>query len=293
MHKLVWLALAIILLLQAGGFAADLVAPVSAKDPAFADLRVLDKYGMLNAHENLFTADHPVTRYDIAFELIPTLRSFVALVEVPATNSPEERMRRELVNHLLATLSRDDAVKLLAATNHLLSGYYGEIEELAPGLASHAALALKKMLTPVSPGVGNRLTWHVSVDPNAQPDSLNNPLPLVPPHTGGTETRPFTIGRPADRILLGVRPVDSLEAAVDVTYSGFRLYGTFSTLEHDPRLLIKPDQLSGSAMIGLQFNIAEINDLGITGIVELHILRSSDPTATSSNVGMGGVGIVW
>ena len=306
MQKFAFVILALVLLINMRGSAGNLIQQVPAKSPAFAALRMLDQHKMLTTgRDALFTGTAPrsnVTRYDIALALIEPLSQFVALADTAGTvgSSPEQYLRRESAYRTFSSLSQNQLNHLLSAANQLLVGFADVIEELSPGLPAQAASALRKINKAATEykisdtTAGNHLTLRVTVDPNVEPDPFRSPLPLLPIKRDEPDVQLMIAPRAGEQGLLGVRPVNSLEAAVDLAFSGFRLYGAVSTLDKDPRLLIRPDQLSGSAMVGLQFNIARLDDLGITGILEYHVLRSSDPVASNTNTGaVTGIGIIW
>jgi hypothetical protein len=307
MVRLGLLALVFVLILQVRGTAAaDLIHKIPANDPARAHLRVLDRYGMLpSSRASLFdrNTERLMTRYDIAFALIEPLRLFIALTDPAETkdSSSEQRRLRQQAVQAVAPLSRDDMERLLISTSQLLHSFTVVIEELAPGLTDQAKSALLRIRRTMLQGAISanddpRVIFRISVDPNAELDAMRNPLPLMLFTNNELEPKPFTGGSPDDPLVMR-RPVNAMEAAIDMAYGRFQLFSKLSTLPgQDPSLLIiRPDQLSGSAMFRLQYNIGKIDDLSIAGIVEYHVLRSYDePGGSSTRTGaVGGFSILW
>lgn len=301
MTRLGWLALVLLLLVQVRGMAAaDLIQKIAANDPARAQLRLLDKVGLLpSSHATLF--ELPMTRYDVAFAMIEPLRSFIALTETPnANSSPEDRRLHTQVAQLLSTLSREDLLRLLTATEGLLNGYADLIEKLAPELPTKAGIALRQMRETTLKGVNTakndpHLIVRVSVDPNAVPDAMGNPLPLLPIHPSDIDPRPLPFsGGVSDSVR--VLPANTMEASVNVIFNRLQLTTKIAKTPGSDWNVIRPDQLSGSAMFRLQYLIGQINDnLSIGGIVEYHILRSSEESGISSTKtgSVAGVIILW
>jgi len=298
MVRLGLLAMVFVLVLQVRGMAAgDLIHKIPANDPAYAQLRLLNQYGMLSSPPASLSVD----RYDIALALIEPLRLFIALADTTDSrnSSTEQRRLREQAVKAVSNLSREEMAQLLAAANKLLLGYADVIEELAPDLTGKAKSALERIRR-IAAGASlkddSRLIFRISVDPNAEPDAMHNPLPLLPIRQTDLVARPFTGGTAGDNEF-GVLPANTMEAAMDIAFGRFQLLSKLTALPgQDPSLLvIRPDQLSGSAMFRLQYNIGKINDLSIAGIVEYHILRSyEEPGNTNTHIGaVGGVDITW
>jgi len=301
MTRLGWLALVLLLLVQVRGMAtADLIQKIPANDPARAQLRLLDKVGLLpSSHATLF--ELPMTRYDVAFAMIEPLRLFIALIEIPNANSSSEDRRLHMqAAQTLSMLSRDDLLGLLTATEGLLTGYADLIEKLAPGLPTKAGIALRQLHETTLKGANTskndpRFIVKVSVDPYAETDAIGRPLPILPPiHPTNIEPKPFIDGN--GNSIIGVLPAKSMEASVNVIFPRLQLTTKIAKTPGSDWNIIRPDQLSGSAMFRLQYLIGQINDnLSIGGIVEYHILRSNEETGISSTKtgSMAGVIILW
>jgi len=308
MVRLGVLALGLILVLQVRGMAAaDLIHKIPVNDPARAELRVLDRYGLLSSSRaGLFNKNTELllTRYDIAYALIEPMRLFIALATPTdaLNNSSEQRRLHEQAARDISGLSRDEMIRLLDSANHLLTGFTDVIEELAPGLTTQAKDALDGIrgyvLKGTTLGRGDpRVILHISLDPNVEPDPMGNPLPLLPLHHNDLVSTMVSGGASPESVKPISRPVNVMEAAMNLAIGRFQLSSKLSTLPGlDPSLLvIRPDQLSGSAMFRLQYNIGKINDLSIAGIVEYHILRSyEEPGIANTSTGaVGGVSILW
>lgn len=288
------------------GSAVGLIQQVSPKDPAFTQLHVLDKSGMLaTARERVFPANtlHPVTRYDVALALVEPLQRFIALTAPfgAVSSSLDMHYRRELMLRTVAGLKTDEMEKLLGATNYLLQNYGDAIEAIAPGLTTPAADALKKIRVSAA-GVtitdnDEKLSWRVSIDPKAELNPIGNPLPLFPLKKLEPETQPFTSegAPPPPKALIGVLPANSMELALNAAFRGFRIYGSVSTLPgQDPTILLRPREISGSAMVGFQFNLGAFNDLGFSGNLEYYVLHNGAPNTPNTNTGAaGGISVWW
>jgi len=291
-------------------WASGIIQQVPAQAPAYKQLRLLEQRGMLSTvRENLLSGVPPrqLTRYDFAFLLIEPLERFSALIEAqenPSNLAPEQRQRKELAYQAISILSPDELDQLLATTTQMLLTFGDVIEELSPGLTNRAGTALRKLGLPrfrpwSKPAIALRENdaspvVRVAVDPKATPNSFGDPLPpLRPTHTVNPEVLAFSQG---NRVSLpaGKRPINSLEAAIQFAYGPIRLYGSLASQPgQDPALLLKPDS-SGKAMVGFQVNIGQINDLGVSGIFEYHVMRSGDAGNVSVNTGaVGGIGLSW
>jgi len=299
MVRLALLAIIVVFVLQVRGIAAaDLILKIPANDPAHAQMRLLNQRGLLSSPRASLTVD----RYDIALALIEPMSLFIALADTtdPRNISTEQRRLREQAVKAVSNLSREEMAQLLSAANQLLLAYADVIEALSPELTGKAKSALERIRR-MADGVGSlkddtHLVFRISVDPKAEPDNIGKPLPLLPINQTDLIARPFT-GASTVESEYGVRPANTMEAAMDIAFGRFQLLSKLSALPgQDPSLLvIRPDQLSGSAMFRLEYNIGKINDLSIAGIVEYHILRSyEEPGNTSTRIGaVGGVDIRW
>ncbi|MHB0935219.1 MAG: hypothetical protein ACYDCO_20420 [Armatimonadota bacterium] len=302
MTRLGFLGLALLLLMQVGMAAADLIQKIPANDPARAQLRLLDKYGLLpSSHTTLFgkDAERLTTRYDVAFAMIEPLRLFIALTEIPTEKSPsEERRLHTQAVQILSTLSRDEMLKLLAATDGLLDGYEDLIDKLAPALPKKAGAALQQIRENTLKGRqsskdNSHLIVRVSVDPNAVPDTHGNPLPS---YLSDLEPKPLPFkGAESDSVIARL-PANTIETSVHVIFNRLRLTGKIANMPGADWNIIRPDQLSGSAMVRLQYLIGQLNDdLSIGGIVEYHVLRSyEEPGVSNTRTGsVAGLIIQW
>jgi len=301
MTRFGWLALIFLFILQVRGMAAaDLIEKVSAGSRAH--LHTLDKYGMLpSSRASLFggDAERLMTRYDIAFALIEPLRLFIAYTEPPvAKDNSEQRRLREQAMRVMRNLSPDEKAQLLSVASQLLTSFADVIEKLSPGLPAQAKDALQQIRRwNLKGAISSRGDSHpvitISVDPNAESDAMGNPLPLLPFHRSDMEPKPFISENDSG---YRVGPANSVEAMLNIVYKRFQLSGKISTLPGQEFSTIRPDKLSGSAMVRLQCLLGQINDnLSIGGIVEYHILRSCEDTGTSNTRtgGMVGAIILW
>jgi hypothetical protein len=89
--------------------------------------------------------------------------------------------------------------------------------------------------------------------------------------------------------------MSSLEAAVDVAFGRFHLYGSVATLpSEDPTQTVLKADGSGRAMLGLQVGIMQLKNLGISGILQYQVVRSGDPMNPDTNTSLGGgIGLSW
>jgi hypothetical protein len=284
--------------------AADLVHQVPLTSPAYSQLRLLQSAGLLVGNSQLLTTperQRPLTYYDFAFMLVEPLQRFVALVEAqdhPTLVTPEQRRRYDLTVRMAARLSDHDFDALISASGGLLAEFRDAVEELSPGLARPAGTALSKLrqneYRPWNAATRPDTHYvHISVDPLAVPDPMASPLPLLPAILG-TNSLAFRGGSGGEEPVIGSKPLRSLEAAVDVGIGGIRLYGTVATLPgQSGPLLLGPDG-TGRAKLGLQFSLARLSDLGISGIIEYYVVRSGDPGNTNVSTGAGGgLGFTW
>ncbi len=297
------LVILVILAHQVCWGAAGLIQQVPAKDPAYAQLRLLDKCGMLPPAT--ITAAGALTRYDFALAVIEPLRQIVALTDAQdvVVVAPEQRRRQEKAAQVLSQLAPAEIEQFTIATGQLLQSYKDIIEELSPGLPRQATIALAKLptlsfATPHSATTDDdRITLRYSFDPRAVPETFANPLPLVPAAPGSLSVRALGKSDPlVSGNMLSVRPVSSLEAAVNVAFRRFRVYGSVATLPgQDPmQLLVRPEIPNGRALLGFEINFGHLNTLGITGMLEYHIQRTSETGIPSTDIGaVTGIGIAW
>lgn len=298
--------------LQQIGITADLSSPVPLTDSAYTELRQLDRWGILADGQNQLLSEkeqHVLTRYDIALLLVEPFERCAALVEVPDSTKvlPAQRRRWEMAYLTVSKLSTADVDHMLATVSTLLRDFAGDVDLLAPKLSQRTSEALRKLkLSPsyrpwmtVPEQTNNLPLIHITINPHAPSDSLHNPLLFLTSPQGGREAlfmrRSGATREMSDPLLVGSRNVTTMEAAIDVAFSRFRLYGSLSSLPgSDPaQIMIRPDG-SGSAMLGIEVNLTHINDLGISGIFEYHITRLGVPDSYNTNVGIGGgIGLSW
>ncbi|HEX2951085.1 MAG TPA: hypothetical protein VHV83_16195, partial [Armatimonadota bacterium] len=214
---------------------------------------------------------------------------------------PEQRRRAEMAYLTFSKIAPEDFDRALTSLSQLLRAFGTDVELLSPGLSSRASAALHKLTLPAfRPWVKNSAlspVVHLSITPHAQTDSINDgPLAFISPTHGGRYALFARTSKGGDQqSVVGTRPVTSLEAAADVAFGRFKLYGSIGTLPgQDPTMMILRPDGTGKAMLGLQVDVLQIRDLGISGIFEFHIMRSGDPTNLDTNTGaVGGVGLNW
>ncbi len=296
-----WPVLVVLLLaVQAWSPASNLMQQVSTKDPAYTALRLLDRHGLLaDTRYILFSelSSTTLTRYDVAFALIEPLRQFIALTDSRGGDVPPETLhRRDVAYRLLSGLTPHDRIQVLATALQLTQDFADAIDELTPGLTKKAMPALRTLQQ--TPDLRNaQMTGrsdrsvHLSVDTRAELETFGNPLPLLPTRRPDPNGQPMSTGG-----ALYVRPANSLEAAVDVALGRVRFYGTLATLPGQSTNFIIRPELSGTAVVGVQFDFLKINDLGISGILEYHVQRTNGTGADDGDTNVGGVtgiGIRW
>lgn len=306
-RTLLCLTLLLSLLLCAGGWAADLIQQVPTDAPAYGQLRQLAQGGMLpTTRESLFTATPPraLTRYDIGFLLIEPLQRLSALIAAQESDdlTAEQHRRNELATFAVSSMTAAEFNDLLGAARALHLAFSDVIDELSPGLSREAAIALRKLgqnkYRPWFPANDKGMpVLHISIDPTATPETIGNPLPLPTTHVGGPSALSLRGDGAADpSVALPSRPATSLEAAVDLALGRFRLYGSVATIPgQDPSLSLNPITLGhGKAIVGFQMDLARVKDLGISGLLEYHMIRSGEPGNENTDTGIkGGIGIVW
>jgi hypothetical protein len=287
-----------VVLLASTACAVDLIGTVPPTTPAYAALRTLGERGLLGAGWN-DALNKPLTRYDAAFMLIEPLQRLTALVEVNATAAPapEVQRRRDLATRALTQLTQAQYQSAVSAAVLATTTFGDAIDALSPGLTRRATAALRRMgerdyrapvMTAAAPASSGAV--RVSVDPHARVETIGNPLPAPPPvGPSALMLRGSGDGGAGG----GTRAVNNLEAAVDVALGHLRLYGTVSALPgRDPAALLRAD--SGRAMLGMRMDFGRIRELGISGMLEYHVMRSGDPSSPNTSSGaVGGIGLAW
>ena len=287
--------------------AVELIQQVPAGSAAYAQLALLAKVGMLSSGQDALrpnAANRLLTRFDFGVQLVEPLRRFIALVE--ATDAPNvdpvQRMRQELAYNAVKTLSAGDFDKVLLATAQLLTTYSDIVGGMYPDLPKQAGEALRKLqqkqyrpwiLQQAAQTHPDSAHLLVSLTPKAPPDDIRNPLPVTPSLLNTHDALAMIGGDGAsDDPVVGSKPVNTLQAAIDVAFGSYHLYGSLATLPgEDPAALIKPDP-NAKTMIGIQFPL--LSNLGLSGFVELHRLRTGDPgNANITTAAMGGIGVSW
>ncbi len=287
------------LLMASAACAVDLIGAVPSNGAAYAALHTLGEHGLLASGWDA-TLNRPLTRYDAAFMVIEPLQRLSALVEADASGAPapELQRRHDLAAHALSTLTQAEYQAVVSAAVQVTTTFGDAIDALAPGLAHRAALALRRMgerdyRAPVmtTGATPSTTTLHVTVDPHARVDTIGNPLPMPP--AAGPGVLMLHGNGDGGGGTGGTREVNDLEAAVDVALGHLRLYGTVSSLPgRDPATLLRAD--SGRAMLGVRMDFGHIHELGISGMLEYHVMRSGDPGNPNTSSGaVGGVGLAW
>ena len=285
-----------------------LFAPAS--DATCVQLRQLDHWGLL-ADDQAKVLSSPkystLQRYDVAYILVEPLERCIALVAVQDDPQapPQQRRRAEVAYFAVSNLSALEFDQVLNSLTKLLIGYHLEIEKLAPGLFRRATPALQKLLLPEyrtwmergndnTPEMTPRI--HVTIGPHSTDDPLQSRLDFLAPVQGSRSifsSRAMETS-PEDPIIIGTRPVSSLEAAVDVAFSGVRLYGSVGTLPGQDSSSMLFSTGAGQAMLGVEIGLTKINNLGISGILEFHVMRYGDPTNPDTDTdAVGGIGLHW
>ncbi|HOF87842.1 MAG TPA: hypothetical protein PLZ36_07015, partial [Armatimonadota bacterium] len=246
------------------------------------------------------------TRFDFGLQLVEPLQRFVALVEAQETPTigPAQRRRADLAYKAVSGLSDEQFSALLGHARALCEEFRAAIEALAPGLPLKANIARGKLREPryqpwktpaAAPAAAPKgANVHYALEPRL-PDPIGNPLPLLPAQPNQRGILFFTGGAETDNRLLGTRAIDSMAAAIDVAFSErLRVYGMMSTMPgDDPMLLLKPDA-SRRAMLGVRFDLGHLNELGLTGIFEYHMMRTGNPDNPNIDHGaVTGVGLTW
>jgi hypothetical protein len=287
-----------------------LFAPAS--DATCAQLRQLDQWGMLSDDQDKVHASPNYTtlkRYDVAFMLVEPFERCIALITVQENPQalPEQHRRAEVAYFAFSKLLPIECDQVITTLTKLQLSYHTELEKLAPGLTHRAAPALQKLSLPAyRPWLeeGTKATSddtpriHVTIGPHSPDDPLKSRLDFLAPEQGSRSsffTRSLPSSSSGSEIMIGSRPVSTLEAAVDVAFSGVRLYGSVGTLPgQDPATMIfRPDGI-GQAMLGVEIGLTKINNLGISGIFEFHVMRYGDANSTDTDTGaVGGIGLHW
>ncbi|HEY3378866.1 MAG TPA: hypothetical protein VGL77_15380 [Armatimonadota bacterium] len=301
----------------------ELMSNVPLNDLTYTQMRQLDRWDILSDGQDKLREEsrQPVlTRYDMAFLLVEPLErcvAFVAMQETPTSVLPEQRRRAEIAYLALSKLSPTDFDQMLVIMSQLAKTFASDIDQLSPGMSARATTALRKLtlphFRPWTPAKGTSdvptPVIHLSINPHVQQSTATGFLNLsfLSPTQGG-RTNLFTTriprvaapstsgsGDASEAAIVGSRAVSSLEAAVDVAFGRFRLYGSLATLPGQPPMLtiIKPEG-SGKAMLGMEVDLVRIKNLGISGIFEYHIMRSGEPANYDINTGaVGGIGLNW
>ena len=286
-----------------------LFAPAS--DATCLQLRELDHWGLLSDDQQKVLSSPKyatLTRYDVAFMLVEPLERCTALITVQQDPQalPEQRRRAEIAYFAVSRLSSIEFDQLVSSLTKLLLSYHAEMEKLAPGLARRAIPALQKLLQPAyrpwmkrgageTPDATPRV--HVTIGPHSSDDPLKSRLDFLAP-TQGSRSSFFMRSTPtaADNgAFIGSRPISTLEAAVNVAFSGVRLYGSLGTLPgQDPASMVFRPDGTGQAMLGVEVGLTKIDNLGISGIFEFHVMRYGDPNNLDTDTGaVGGIGFHW
>jgi len=282
-------------------WATDLIEPVPSTSPAFLTLRQYGERGLLSVGweaELVTPPARPLTRYDIAFLLIEPLQRLTALVEVDAhaALTPEAQRRHDLALQAIMGMSTSEYQTLVNTAGQMLSLFGDGIEALAPGLAHRAVTAVHQLATrdyrariqsassPPLPMI------QVTVDTHAHPNSIIDPRSVLPVQSR-LSLRMDGVDVPG--IAVGTRPINSLEAALDVALKHLRLYGSFAALPgQDASQILRADL--GRATVGVRLDFWRIHEMNISGIFELHVVRSWDSGITITDSGaVGGVGLSW
>ncbi len=285
--------------------ASDLVQSVAVGDPAYGQMRVLARAGMLTESAGVRAAvmsDKPIeqlTRYDFALALLEPMEQLTALVEcqdalLPA---PELRRRRDLAQDMVSRLSSDEFNTLLQSMIQLNKNFRDTIIELSPALVARAEAAFNKLQDK------KYRTWQIStpktvvepevplirirVTPTSIGDSSRTPL-LISPGSATDIPRMMFVPTPGLDNGLSRNPINSFEAAVDATLGRFRLYGMLGSAPGND--ISEPSK----AGVGLEIGLGRIYALGITGILEYHVTRGTAPGMQDINAGaVGGIGVKW
>ena len=291
----------------------DLLAPLASNNPAYGQLRELARFGIISTADNSAFRENsvkPLTRYDVAFLLLDPLELCSLLVEMQENPKllADNRQRVETIYRALARLTDTELQQALKHLSQLLESSSEDIGQLMPGLAQRAAPALKKLTLPNyhpwtirEPGdsAASSSSFHVSLNPRVESNSFTSPLTFIGA-AAGTDTSPAFVRSTTDtgaasNPLLLTRSVTSLEAAVDMALGRVRLYGSVGPLPGtDLTMTLLRSDGTGKAMVGVEVDILQINNLDISGIFEYHIMRYGDPAARELDSGaVGGIGIRW
>jgi len=285
--------------------ASDLVQSVAIDDPAYSQMRVLARAGLLTESAAIRAAvmsDKPfelLTRYDFALALLEPIEQFTALVEcqdalLPA---PELRRRRDQALDVVSRMSNDDFNSLLQSMTLLSKNFRDTITEISPALPARAENAFTKLQdrkyrtwqdTAPKPVAGPEMpVIRVRVTPTSIGDSSRTPL-LISPGSATDIPRMMFVPTPGLDNGLSRNPINSFEAAVDATLGRFRLYGMLGSAPGND--ISEPSK----AGVGLEIGLGHIYALGITGIVEYHVTRGTAPGVQDINAGaVGGIGVKW
>ena len=288
-----------------------LFAPVS--DATIAQLHQLDHWGLLADHQNkMLSSPHVDTlkSYDVAFMLVEPLERITALIAVQENPqaTPAQRRRAEVAYFAVSRLSPIEFDGLIMTLMKLQLNYYPELNKLSPDLSRRSAPALQKLMQAeyrpwmqrgVTDAPADTPQIHVTIGPHSPDDPLKSHLDFLAPLKGSrssffSHAQSATVGSSSE-VIVGTRPTSTLEAAVDIAFSGLRLYGRFGTLPgQDPATMVFRADGTGQAMLGVEFGLTKINNLGISGIFEFHVMRYGDPNNLDTDTGaVGGIGLHW
>lgn len=303
------LAISLLLALPLAGLTTAATQAVPTDAPAYTQLRQLSKANLLStAGETLLSGIPPrmLSRGEFTAALIEPLERLTALVaaqDTPGLVSPPQRRQQELAYRAVSSLTASEFEVLRTTAAALLRTFAADIEDASPGLPARATTALGKLAQPryrpwmraVDQPAGIRPSYTFSLNPRVVPDSLRDPLPLLPSRASGHDVLFMkSADVTADTAAVGTRPLNSMQAAMDFAFGRWRLYGSVASLPGQVPSLVLRAGGTGKAMLGVQFDIGRMSDIGITGIVEYHIVRSGDPATSNVDTGaLTGIGLSW
>lgn len=278
--------------------AEDLVQQVPVSSHAYTALSVLSNANLLadapQVVRDVAAMNKPtveLTHYDFAYALIEPLEQCVAYANFSsaANASPIDRRRHDLLDAALTSLTPEKRNEVLAALQELLATFRASVDELAAGLPDRAGIAIGKMAqTNPDPGPDPVMTVHIgpvsSTDLHGNPLFTPGSLPGVMPFA---MPAPVSVGptTPASEI-----PVTSFETAVNVALGHFNLYSAFDSIPGESVL----NPTGGTARVGLEIGLGQVNAAGVTGIFEFTVKDTHDPGAPPMDtVATTGVRITW
>ena len=304
-----FLALILLFFCQAASRAVDLMLPVATTDPAYTQLRQLNRWGILTEGQEKLSdekSQRVLTRYDIAFLLIEPLKRCTALVDVQESVNalPEQRSRAETACFTFSNLSTSEMNAVIVTLSQLRVAFGNDIDQLSPNLNKRAGEALLKLSSPTfrpwnkTHEANGPFTVHMFVNPHVQPDSVNDPWLLLPSASNGRASlsmRGTSGAGDAGIPLISTRSVSSLKFAADLAISRMKLYAAISTLPgEDPTdAILKPDG-SGVYMFGVQIGLMHYKDVDFSTIFMVHFTRTGDPAnRENGTAAAGGIGLSW